>query len=350
MTTPYSLQHLPNDLLLEELARLVADERHTTLMLVTAIAEVDARQLYLGAGCSSMYVYCTRVLHMTEHATYFRIEAARTARRLPLVLDYLAAGKLTLTTLRLVAPHLTEENQAELLDAIAYKSKREVEQIVAPWRRHTAIPALVRAVGEDEFYVQFTVSRDTYEKLLLAQDLLRHVIPNGDLGAVFDRALTTLIADLERGKFAATDKPRPVRTPIFDSRRIPAAVKRAVWQRDGGQCGFIGTEGRCEERGLLEFHHLKPYAVGGTAVAENIELRCRAHNVYEAELFFGSGASAARERFSQRAVDTRSGPSGSSCNVAAVETAVATLSPTGDAAAPPRASSATAASSDPRSP
>ncbi|MET0553364.1 MAG: HNH endonuclease, partial [Vicinamibacteria bacterium] len=38
---------------------------------------------------------------------------------------------------------------------------------------------------------------------------------------------------------------------------------------------------------LLEFHHVDPYALGGPATAENIQLRCRAHNRYEVQLVFG---------------------------------------------------------------
>lgn len=71
------------------------------------------------------------------------------------------------------------------------------------------------------------------------------------------------------------------------SRHIPAAVKREVWKRDGGQCAFVGTQGRCTERGFLEFHHVEPYAVGGQAVVENVELRCKPHNLHEAEKRLG---------------------------------------------------------------
>jgi hypothetical protein len=46
---------------------------------------------------------------------------------------------------------------------------------------------------------------------------------------------------------------------------------------------------RCTERVLLEFHHLDPHALGGEATIANISLRCRSHNVYEAELVFGPG-------------------------------------------------------------
>ena len=118
------------------------------------------------------------------------------------------------------------------------------------------------------------------------QDLLRHAIRNGDLSEIFDRAITSLLADHERRKCAATNGPRSQRQASAGSRHIPAGVKRAVWQRDGGQCAFVGTNGRCRETGFLEFHHVEPYAVGGKATEHNIELRCHAHNLYEARRFF----------------------------------------------------------------
>jgi hypothetical protein len=105
---------------------------------------------------------------------------------------------------------------------------------------------------------------------------------------VFERALDALLADLERKKLATTSSPRPPREVVAGSRHIPAAVRREVWRRDGARCAFVGTVGRCAERGFLELHHIVPFARGGQATVDNIELRCRAHNAYEAELSFGS--------------------------------------------------------------
>src|SRR5206468_11617413 len=110
---------------------------------------------------------------------------------------------------------------------------------------------------------------------------------NGDPAAIFDRALTVLLADIEKHKCAAAARPRAASAPASSSRRIPAAVKRQVWARDSGQCGFIGTEGRCTERGFLEYHHVQPFADGGLSIGENLQLRCRAHNAYEAGQWFG---------------------------------------------------------------
>lgn len=69
------------------------------------------------------------------------------------------------------------------------------------------------------------------------------------------------------------------------SRHVPAAVRRVVWSRDQGRCAFVGERGRCTETGRLEFHHLVPFADGGPTSAENLALRCRAHNAYEMEVW-----------------------------------------------------------------
>ncbi len=317
--------------LLVRLEHACGQERLATAQLVALLAEVDVRKLYAQQGCSSLFTYCVQVLHFSEHAAYMRIEAARAARRFPVILDRLAEGELHLTAVGLLAPHLTDGNHRELLDAARHKSKREVEQLVARVRPQPDVPAVVRklptpqtavtsqigltvdpvdareAAGQplaravvvaparppeikplapERFMIQFTVGRNTYDRLRQVQDLLRHSIPNGDPALIFERGLTLLLADLSKTKFAAADRPRAAREAKRGSRYVPAAVKRAVWRRDNGQCAFRGDQGRCLETGFLEFHHVVPYAKGGATTSENLELRCRAHNVYEAEQQF----------------------------------------------------------------
>jgi hypothetical protein len=151
--------------------------------------------------------------------------------------------------------------------------------------------------------VQFTIGQETHEKLRQLQALLRREIPDGDPGAIFDRALTVLLEKVEKTKLAAAAKPRlsppiragtdkEVRKPGFASRTasrtVPREVKRAVWERDAGQCAFLSTAGRrCTEHTFLKFHHIQPYAQQGPATVDNISLRCWRHNQYEAELIFG---------------------------------------------------------------
>ncbi len=100
--------------LVAEVIRLSAAESQSTAALISVLAEFDARRLYLGQGCSSMFTYCTHVLHLAEHAAYNRIEAARAARRFPIILDLLGEGRIHLSAVRLLAPHLTESNHRDV--------------------------------------------------------------------------------------------------------------------------------------------------------------------------------------------------------------------------------------------
>ena len=338
---------LSDDELLKEVARLVGEERITTARLIAAIREIDARRLYLGQGYSSLFVYCTRALHLSEHAAYGRIEAARAAHRFPVVLEMLSRGDLTLTTVCLLASHLTASNHLDLLARARHRSKREVEEIVAHVRPRPDVPAGVRKLPEgletnglapkrvgrtelaapgrpapppastgpsaavtplapSRYRLQLTIDGATQEKLYRARDLMRHAVPSGDLTAILNRALDALLKELERRKSGAAARPQPARHAAPDSRHIPAAVRRAVWARDGGRCAFRGPCGACGETAFVEFHHLRPFAAGGDATIGNIELRCRAHNQYEADLFF-NGPLVVRE---SRAIFRRSVPAG----------------------------------------
>jgi hypothetical protein len=201
---------------------------------------------------------------------------------------------VTLTAIRLLAPHLTDANHAQMLQAARHKSKQEIQELIASINPRPAVETVIRRVAvltplaPERYMLQVTLTRETYEKLRRAQTLARHAVPDGDIGAILDRALALLVDHFERRRFAQTASPRanPDEGPL-PSRHITAGVKRAVWQRDQGRCAFIGRTGRCEETAFLEFHHVAPYAAGGAATTDNIQLRCRSHNQYEARLFFG---------------------------------------------------------------
>jgi len=68
--------------------------------------------------------------------------------------------------------------------------------------------------------------------------------------------------------------------PYAAGRAIPAAVKRQVWQRDGGRCSYLDrrTGRRCNSRHLIEIDHIFPYALGGGADPGNLRLLCHAHH------------------------------------------------------------------------
>jgi hypothetical protein len=331
---PYSLSHVSDPELLRGLVSLLARDRATTASLLAHLAEMDSRRLYLPAAHPSMHSYCVHELRLSEDAAYKRIQAARAARRFPAIFEAVADGRLHLTAVLLLAPYLTAENADDLLAAAAHKTKSEIEGLLARRFPHSetlglveALPASAPGTGElsapgridvpgpegpeapasqlapervgtharlapvatERFLLQLTIGKNMQEKLRYAQDLLGHQLPGGDVAQVLDRALDALIEKLERRKFAATPRPRRSHQASADPRHIPAHVRRAVWERDGGQCTFVSDGGqRCAARRQLEFDHVQEVARGGEATVAGIRLRCRARNQYEAECTFGA--------------------------------------------------------------
>jgi len=221
-------------------------------------------------------------LHLSEDEACRRIAVARVAVRFPVVLELLAEGALHITGISLLANHLTAENCEAVLREARFKTKKEIEKLVV--RLHPLPPAptlirglpvrepasaslpaperirpVVKPLSPEHYKIQFTASAATHDKLRRAQDLLRHVFPNGDPAAIIDRALALLIADLEKKKFAETERPRATREARPGSRHIPAGERREVAKRGDGRCTFVSAEGhRCSETGRLEIHHKKP--------------------------------------------------------------------------------------------
>lgn len=323
---------ISDEALLSEMQRLVASERQATARLVACLAEVDRRRLYLALGYTSLFKYCVDALRLSEDATFARIEVARAVRKFPCLVEHLAAGDLTLTAIRLLAPHLTHENHRALVAEAQHKGMKDVQCLIARHKPQPPVPSTIRKLpgakppvaatteapsdspgppapsllrdvpkapsparrtvvaplSEETYKVQFTIRKDAHDKLRRLQDLLRHQIPNGDPALIFERAMDALLADVLKKRTAAVEHPRNGKPASPASRHVPARVTRAVWARDGGACAFTAPDGRrCAEKGRLEIHHVVPYAAGGQTALENLELRCSAHNRYEAEQYFG---------------------------------------------------------------
>jgi hypothetical protein len=137
-------EQLSNQELIAALPPLVRRESHAIAELVAHLAEVDARRLYRDQAFPSMHQYCVDALHLSEGAAYKRIAAARTARRFPVILEMLAGGRLHLSAVCLLAPHLTEENHPSLLEAAVHRSKRRVELLMAERFPRPDVPQSIR--------------------------------------------------------------------------------------------------------------------------------------------------------------------------------------------------------------
>jgi len=221
----------------------------------------------------------------------------------------------------------------------ASSSAREPREPAAPLRDQRPI---IAPLSGETFRIQFTATREVRDKLQEAQNLLRHSVPDGDLSTIIGRALDLLIEDVKKKRFAigrkarsgstesgktresgetprggeeprmadesesakkpqmtesadgsgelpAGEEPCPAEAPTeVASRHIPDAIKRAVYERDGGRCAFMDDQGRrCTATGAVEFDHIDGFARTWTHSVEGIRLLCRAHNQHAADQMYG---------------------------------------------------------------
>jgi len=160
--------------------------------------------------------------------------------------------------------------------------------------------------GPERYKVQFTATEEYVRLVDEAKALLSHAVPNATLDDIQLRAMRAFVAKLKKQKYASTEPSKTEEAasnephgaepgaeqahqhPRQRGRNIPAAVRRTVATRDGERCTYVDATGRrCIETHHLEFHHLNPFARGGSHAPSNITLRCRAHNALAAEDDFG---------------------------------------------------------------
>jgi hypothetical protein len=193
----------------------------------------------------------------------------------------------------------------------------------------------IEPLSPARYRIQFTASAAFHDKLERLTALMRRTAGQTDLATILEAAVTEKLQRLEARRFGSPrnaakkhsirelekakapvqpeswaqpgspvqpESPRrPETGDVPVSRHVPAPVRRAVYEREGGRCAYVNRDGkRCTARARLEFHHVHPYARGGATTAENLRLMCRTHNVELAERFFGATVMATYRRRRRR--------------------------------------------------
>jgi hypothetical protein len=143
----YELGHVSDEAPHTGVKTLAGRYNGLTAELLAHLAEVDARGIYRERACSSLYAYCVYELRLSEDEAQRRSRAARTARAFPVLFEMLAEGAIHLTGLLLLAPYLTAENHGELLARARFRTKREIEHLVAEIAPRQDVPARIEPLG-----------------------------------------------------------------------------------------------------------------------------------------------------------------------------------------------------------
>jgi 5-methylcytosine-specific restriction endonuclease McrA len=310
------LAKLSDKELLTSLSAICVEGYARTARMLLFLIEVEQRRLHLKAAYGSMAEFCIRELKMSEGTASRRVNAALLLKRFPSLLPRIERGDLHLSTLGQLRDHLTEENVDELTAAVAGKTWIQVEELLARRSPKPDVPssmlelrkgdsrrrpAKIQPLSESRYLLQLTMSKQLRDKLERARDMMSHRNPSNELEVIIEAAIDALVPKLESQRFGKakesgratrTAKPDSEHTSAAKSRRrrpkVSVAVRRAVFERDGEACTFVGRNGkRCGSRRQLELDHHEPHARGGASNVANLRVRCRAHNRLHAEEVFG---------------------------------------------------------------
>jgi 5-methylcytosine-specific restriction endonuclease McrA len=157
----------------------------------------------------------------------------------------------------------------------------------------------IEPLSAARYRLEATISSELNDIVEDIKNLMAHRNPTRDVEMILDVAFRDLHEKLQKERFAKTSRPAKAKVgaPKKSTRRgyIPRPVRREVFERDGAQCTYLDEQGRrCKERGCLELHHIVSKALGGPDTVENLTVRCRPHNLRDAEKVFG------REHVEQR--------------------------------------------------
>jgi len=284
MNYTHFARNLDDQNLIASLKRTHSEERGLQCRCLAMIAEVERRMIFAEAGYPSLFQYLVTELGYSEASSLKRIQVSRLLSRFPQIFDLLHDGKVSMTVLMKLAPHIKQSNIRELLDHAIGKSVREVEKVIAGIAPETPKPDQIKTLDTELISIHFTAHRGFEALLKKAKAKLSHKFPEGKLRDIFAEALSTLLEEKPRSKRSVL--PQKLEK---HSRYIPVAIKEEVWERDEARCSFVSPDGKaCGSTHFLEWDHATPFCLGGRSDdVENIRVLCRTHNRLMATQDFG---------------------------------------------------------------
>jgi hypothetical protein len=302
----------------------VASERGAIASVLEALVEGYRRRLHLAIGFPNFFVYLTDELKFCNSTAGMRLTAVKLCAEMPAILNLIRQGKVSVKKVCMLKDVLKPKNHVELLERASAMTQAEVEGLAARLNPKKVVErpkerlrqVAVRSVrstppgGVNETQpepepivmteIKIVVSGEFMRELEETKNTLSHTHAGASLEEVFLHCMRVARAAHERVAKAKVTKPRSSDPKTKGTGRyIPAAVRRFVHDRDQGCCVFQGVGGRlCGSQFQVQIHHVETYALGdGEATAEELELRCSAHNNHEARLVFGG---AFMDRFTKK--------------------------------------------------
>lgn len=259
-----TLLTIQDEQLLIDCKKQVLIEKRATSKVLEYLNEIDKRKLWIQEGYGSLYDFCIRYLGYSEGEANRRIQAARLSQKVETVKLLLEQGEISLTSLTLLSPVLTQENAGKLLPKVIGKPIREVEKVI-----HQHFPE--RALKKEIFEVELD------EELKILIERAQQIASEKNLNLLLKKVLKTFVREKS-----------PRRTQSLHTRRVSKSTATKVKAHSGYQCEYRSPNGtRCSQTAHLEIDHIRPYALGGSSKdLANLRVLCKVHNLYFARKYF----------------------------------------------------------------
>lgn len=267
----------------ERALNLSRRHREVEIRLVETLEEIDRLKFFRKLGYSSLFIYATDALGLSETTAYSFITVSRKAREVVLLKQSLWEQKLTVHKASRIVSVLTNETAQELIAFAASHTTREIDQEVA--RRS-------QGTGATERKQILKIAPGVLNMLKRAQSLLSS---QKRTPVDIESALSIVLGEyLDRHdpvnkaqrKSVGTETPQlspstknSVQTEFSARKPLKSREKHAVFRRDKGRCTFVDANGkRCSNDRWVHIHHLQPVHMGGTNDPENLITLCSFHH------------------------------------------------------------------------
>lgn len=333
---------LSDEELLAKTKELADRERRITVEVLLHLQEIERRRAFARLGYPNLWEYALKELKYSESAAYRRISAMRALKALPALEERIQAGALSVTTVSQVQTflraerehahkHYSDEQRAELFRKCENKSTREVTRELVELSPLAFRVQKERLVSDNRTIVSFLAGGDLIGKIHRVRDLsVRKLSDPASYSELFDLMSDVTLDEIDplRKEIRPRKNPTEIKPEAVKSeeplqkvpdktvaliapqptesvsqlqsagsasfargtRRIPASLRRQIWQEFGGRCAYVSAETgkRCNSTFGLEIEHCKPQGWGGSSSdPENLRLLCRSHNQWTAIQSYG---------------------------------------------------------------
>ncbi|MEK2688311.1 HNH endonuclease [Bdellovibrio sp. GT3] len=286
---------------------LAQKEREILHEVLQAIKEVDSRRSYLNQGFGSLFEYLVRGVGYSEGSAQRRIDAARLIRELPQLADKIQAGEIKLSQISVVQKAVREVakskpdirvstmEKAELIESLISKSHAQTQHMMAEFFELPVLNSQSLKVQADESVrVEMTLTKEAFDKIKRAQELLSHSLPNQDMGLF----LEFLAGKVIKQKTGSSEIYGPGKSQLsakkaksifetaggatkFSNKRIAllAKDKKRVLSTQSG-CQFVDpvTGHKCQSKWKVQIDHKQSLWAGGGNDVMNLQQLCAGHN------------------------------------------------------------------------